>query len=146
MTETVPDAGYRAKVTRNWIVPQGADTVNGFLVSHDIYGDLLADGWTARAQMREDYGTAVLVEFTSDAVSGPRIEFADDVTVTDTNGVPHTGSTVTIVLDAATTEDTAWNTVDGGGYDLELISPTGVVTRYAEGTFEVDHDITRDDA
>ena len=77
MTETVPDAGYRAKVKRKWIVPQGADTVNGFLTSHDVYGDLLADGWTARAQMREDYGSTVWVEFTSEDVTGPRIVFED---------------------------------------------------------------------
>jgi len=146
VTVEIPPAGYDAKVTRKWIIPQGADTVNGFLTDHSIYGDLAADGWSGRAQIRDSVGGEVWIEFTSDTVNGPRVVFEDDVTVTDTAGTEHTGSTVTLVLPAATTEAEAWNDRSAGVYDLELVAPDGQVTRYAKGPVAVKPDVTRSDA
>lgn len=130
----IPAAGYKWKVKRKWIVPQGADTTNAFrygTVTDDVttYPDL-TDGWSARAQMREEPGSDVWVEFTSEAVSGPRIDLTAD-------------GYVTVILPAATTEATVWNSRTSGYYDVELVSSTGAVIRLAAGEVEVSPDVTR---
>lgn len=134
MTEEIPAAGYKAKVKRKWIVPQGADTVNALRYgtrTGDVttYPDL-TDGWSARAQMRDAPGSDVWVTFSSADVSGPRIAL-------EASGY------VTVILPAATTEATIWNSREGGVYDVELISPTGEVIRLATGAVAVNADVTR---
>lgn len=129
------NAGYVAKVARDWDIPQGADTVNGFRYGTRtgddpvVYPALVTDGWSARAQIRDTVGGTVWVEFLSTSGSGPRITLDDD-------------GYVTIVLPAATTE--AWaDTQSRGKYDLELIDPDGEIIRFAAGKVKVYPDITR---
>lgn len=143
MTEEIPAAGYKTKVKRKWIIPQGADTVNGFASA--AYGELEAEGWTARAQIRSAAGGDTFVTFTSEAVTGPRITIEDYVgSMTAEDGtVVVNPSVVTIILPAATTEAVAWNDRTEGVYDLEIVSPTGGVIRLASGAVAISADVTR---
>lgn len=130
------NAGYVAKVFRDWDIPQGADTVNTFRYGTQdgddpvVYPELVTDGWSARAQIRKKPGADVWVELLSTATTGARIILDDD-------------GYITLVLPAATTEDTAWDRRTRGVYDLELIDPDGFVIRLASGDVEVTHDVTR---
>lgn len=130
-------AGYVALIERDWTIPQGSDTVNAFLYGTKItksdpmvYPALLTDGWIARAQIRPAVGKEVWVEFLSSSTMGARIELRDD-------------GSIYVVLPASVTEDPAWNSRSRGVYDLELVSPTGGVTRVAKGKITVSKDVTR---
>lgn len=130
------NAGYIAKAVRDWDVPQGADTVNGFRYGTQdgedpiVYPQMVTDGWSARAQIRDVVGGTEWVEFLSASVSGPRITLDDS-------------GYVTLVLPAATTE--AWaDTRRRGVYDVELVSPDGEVIRLASGKVRVHPDVTRE--
>jgi hypothetical protein len=135
MAEVVEPAGYEALQSREWQVPQGADTTNplryGTKTGDDpiVYPDLTA-GWSARAQMRDAVGGEVWVEFSSDAASGARIELAAD-------------GYFTVVLPHDVTEGEAWNTRRSGVYDVELIDPSGIVIRHTTGRVRVFWDVTR---
>jgi len=133
----VANAGYTAKVERDWDIPQGADTANAFIygtraTAEDpvVYVPFITDGWTARAQIRSAHGGDIWATFLSSDTTGSRIE------LTDTGGV-------TLVLPAAVTEDEAWNSRFVGFYDVEIIDSTGYVTRLATGQVNVSHDYTR---
>lgn len=131
------DAGYKAKVVRNWTIPQGAYTSNGFRYGITVagvttYPALVTDGWVARAQIRNKVGGDVWVELVSSATTGPRIALDDD-------------GYVTLVLPAASTEGWA-ATRKSGVYDVELVRPDGRVIRLAMGRVTVSPDVTRTEA
>jgi hypothetical protein len=48
-----------------------------------------------------------------------------------------------IHIDDVDTQSEEWNTYKTGVWDIELASPTGVVTRFAEGSVTVAPDVTR---
>ncbi|MCB2411783.1 hypothetical protein LGT39_02830 [Demequina sp. TTPB684] len=135
MAEVVDAAGYQALQSREWQVPQGADTVNalryGTKTGDDpiVYPNLTA-GWSARAQMRDAVGGEVWVDFSSDAVAGPRIELAAD-------------GYFTVILPHDVTEDEAWNSRRSGVYDVELTDPDDNVIRHTTGRVRVFWDVTR---
>lgn len=129
------DAGYVAKATRNWKIPQGADTVNAFRYytttdGEPDYPDLVTDEWMARAQIRSSAGGDIWVEFLSTSLTGPRISMED-------------GGYVNVILPSSTTEDPEWNTRLVGFYDVELIRPDGYVIRALRGQVDVTQDYTR---
>ncbi len=84
-------------------------------------------GCTARMQVREEIeSTAALLELTTD---NGRIALGG------------TAGTVDLLVDASTTAAIAWT---GGVFDLEIVHPSGEVTRLAEGSCCVSPEVTRD--
>lgn len=133
----VTEAGYVALVLRNWVIPQGADTINSFRygtresAEDDIvYPELVTDGWSATAQLRKKVGGDVWITLSSADGSGSRIELTDE-------GYVH------LILVHDDTEDEAWNVYGSGVYDLELLSPDDEKIRLAKGNLTVSHDVTR---
>jgi hypothetical protein len=82
-------------------------------------------GYAARMQVKDRPGGALLLSLTSGANGG--------ITLDDVNKV------IEIVIRADQTEAMAWTS---GAYDLELISPGGVVTALLEGAVQVSSEIT----
>ena len=131
--------GREALVECDIIVTQGADNAYAFRYSTrtgDTTTPVYLAGWTARAQLRRTWGGEIWLTVTHE----------DAITLTATGDV-------VLAIDAATTEDPAWNTrskiVAGeaqarGVWDLELIDPTGRVTRLVQGTVTVSPDVTRE--
>lgn len=131
--------GREALVECDIIVTQGADNAFAFRYSTRTSNTTtpvdLTD-WTARAQLRRTWGGEIWLTATH----------ADAITLTATGDV-------VLVIDAATTEDPAWNTRSKvsagepqarGVWDLELIDPAGRVTRLVQGTVTVSPDVTRE--
>ncbi|EPD40148.1 hypothetical protein HMPREF9702_04004 [Delftia acidovorans CCUG 15835] len=84
-------------------------------------------GCTARMQVREEIeSTAALLELTTD---NGRIALGG------------TAGTVDLLVDASTTAAIAWT---GGVFDLEIVHPSGEVTRLAQGSCCVSPEVTRD--
>lgn len=130
-------AGYSAKTERNWVIPQGADTINAFRYGTRAtdtdpvdYPQFVTDGWTARAQIRPAAGKAPWVTLLSSADDGPRVELTDE-------------GEILLIIPSSTTESTDWDSRHSGAYDVELIRPDGFVIRLAAGQVNVSHDITR---
>lgn len=107
-------------------IEQGA-TYNQPLVWKDSSGTAVnVTGYTARMQIRKtiDATTTILTLTTENG----------RITVGGANGL------ITLLVSAA---DTAALTTFCGVYDLEVISPAGVVTRLLEGQVEVSKEVTR---
>lgn len=107
-------------------IEQGA-TYNQPLVWKDSSGTAVnVTGYTARMQIRKtvDASTIILTLTTENG----------RITVGGSNGL------ITLLVSAA---DTAALTTFCGVYDLEVISPTGVVTRLLEGQVEISKEVTR---
>jgi hypothetical protein len=110
--------------TYNLIIPQGADVpvyltykVNNAVVDLSAY--------TAKLQVRDDYGTTVLLELTSGDSEITLSATAPNITVTFPSG-----------------KTTAMTTYTGMIYDLEIYSPGGLVTRPLKGSFKLDREVT----
>lgn len=83
-------------------------------------------GYTARMQIRASVtDPTVLLELTTE----------DGLIILGT-----TDGKITLFLDAVTTAAITW---DRGVYDLELVSPTGYVTRLLKGNITIDKEVTR---
>ena len=131
--------GREALVECDIIVTQGADCAFAFRYSTSTSGTTTPvdlTGWSARAQLRRTWGGEVWLTATHE----------DAITLTATGDV-------VLAIDAATTEDPAWNTRSKvtagepqarGVWDLELIDPTGRVTRLVQGSVIVSPDVTRE--
>ena len=131
--------GREALVECDIIVTQGADNAYAFRYSTrtgDTTTPVDLTGWSARAQLRRTWGGEIWLSAPDQAA----------ITLTSTGDV-------VLAIDAATTEDPAWNSrskvVDGepqarGVWDLELINPDGRVTRLVQGTVTVSPDVTRE--
>jgi hypothetical protein len=122
--------GRSALIKANLIVSQGSDNVYQFRWSQlDAAGvktpvDLTL--YTGRAQLRAKVGGAVWITLTT----------PDDILL-GADGL------VTILLGDEATSVPEWNAYKSGVWDVELSSPTGVVTRFAEGAVTVSPDVTR---
>lgn len=105
---------------------QGA-TYNQPLVWKDSSGTAVnVTGYTARMQIRRTLdATTVILTLTTEN---------GRITVGGSNGL------ITLLVSAA---DTAALTTFCGVYDLEVISPAGVVTRLLEGQVEISKEVTR---
>lgn len=110
----------------DFYIEQGA-TFNQPLVWKDSSGTAVnVTGYTARMQIRKTVdATTVILTLTTEN---------GRITVGTSNGL------ITLLVSAA---DTAALTSFCGVYDLEVISPTGVVTRLLEGQVEVSKEVTR---
>ena len=82
-------------------------------------------GYVARMQIKDRPGGAVLLSLTSGANGGITLDDA--------------GKVIEIVIRADQTEAMTWTS---GAYDLELVSPGGVVTALLEGSVQVSSEIT----
>jgi hypothetical protein len=107
-------------------IEQGA-TYNQPLVWKDSSGTAVnVTGYTARMQIRKTVdATTIILTLTTEN---------GRITVGGANGL------ITLLVSAA---DTAALTTFCGVYDLEVISPAGVVTRLLEGQVEVSKEVTR---
>lgn len=107
-------------------IEQGA-TYNQPLVWKDSSGTAVnVTGYTARMQIRKTIdATTIILTLTTEN---------GRITVGGANGL------ITLLVSAA---DTAALTTFCGVYDLEVISPAGVVTRLLEGQVEVSKEVTR---
>lgn len=107
-------------------IEQGA-TYNQPLVWKDSSGTTVnVTGYTARMQIRKTVdATTIILTLTTEN---------GRITVGGSNGL------ITLLVSAT---DTAALTSFCGVYDLEVISPTGVVTRLLEGQVEVSKEVTR---
>lgn len=89
---------------------------------------LVLTGYTARMQIKAAIGQTSLIDLTT-ANGGISI----DVGLTD--------SVITLLVPAATSA--SWNdNFVKGVYDLEIVSPSGRVTRLIKGTVAVDPEVT----
>lgn len=108
------------------VVDTGSDQVFIFeIVNTGNQEPVLTDGYTARMQVRPYIGSKVVVdELTTE---NGRLEFVAD------------GQLKVLMSNEATD---AYR-FDKGVYDIEIISPEGVVTRVVEGRVVARHGVTR---
>lgn len=125
-----PVLGRSALLKANLVVSQGADNLYQFRWSQKDAAGIVTPvdltGYTGRAQLRTKVGGAVWIELTT----------PDDILL----GAD--GSIAIMIGDEATSVE-AWNAYKSGVWDIELSSPGGVVTRFAEGSVTVAPDVTR---
>jgi len=95
-------------------------TTGGYL---QFYTPVDMTSYTARMTIKDRIGGTVLQALVSPT----------DIVIDNTN------HTITITLSAATTAGWTWTT---GTYDLEMVSPTGVVTKLYKGSITVSKEIT----
>lgn len=108
----------------NLLIPQGADTTIN--LTYKVGGSVVDfSTHTAKLQVREDYGSAVLLELTS----------ADNEIIVS-NTAPN------IIIKFPNAKTTAMTIFSGMKYDIELTSALGVVTRPLRGGFRLDREIT----
>jgi hypothetical protein len=81
-------------------------------------------GWAARAQARASMDSSEVLQAWD----------SDDDTLELAEG------TLTLIVAAAMSEEWDWTYAL---YDVEMVSPTGVPTRVAQGSIEVDREVTR---
>lgn len=110
----------------NLYIPQGATYGHKFLYRQESDDSIITlTSYTARLQMREKVtDTSTLYSATTD----------DDITITADQGE------VYLEIPAVTTA--AWEFTKAV-YDLEIVSPTGKVSRIAEGNVRVYPEVTR---
>ena len=115
-----------AAASYDFVIEQGT-TLNKSFVWKSSDGVVIPlTGYTARMQVRTSQASPdVLLSLTT-----------ADATIVIT---PNAGK-VTLALTPAATSAITWRR---GKYDLEIVSPTGVVTRLLSGTIEVSREITR---
>jgi hypothetical protein len=104
---------------------QGEDVSIVFPVFDPVTNEpLIVDGWTAKSQVRSSQSSiTVLYEWSA-----------------ANNNITVAGTSVTLRVLAADTQSWTWA---NGRYDIELIDPSGKVTRIVEGTVQVSLEITR---
>lgn len=83
-------------------------------------------GYTARMQVRETYSSSSTV-----------------VSLTNGSGITLGGAAGTIAIVISATTTAALTAPFSGVYDLEIVSPAGVVTRLIQGTATVSAEVTR---
>ena len=109
----------------NLVIEQGA-TLNTAFTWKDPSGTAInITSYTARAMFRPDYGSDPVLSLTT---------AASTIVITGASGI------VTFNVPAATT---AFLYAGTGVWDLELVSPAGVVTRLIGGTYTVSTEVTR---
>jgi hypothetical protein len=109
-------------------IAQGSDdTINIFYKPGGAIANL--DGYTGRMQIRKSYTSSVLLEL-STARS----------TITCSDGA---SSTPNIVISFKSNETSPLTTYTDMIYDLEIVSPTNLVTKIIQGKFSMIREITR---
>lgn len=110
----------------NMYIPQGSTYGHRFLYRQESDDAIIAlNDYEARLHIRDKVTSAsTLFEATTD----------DYITITGSQGI--------VYLEIPSAITTAW-TWTKGVYDLEIISPTGKVSRIAQGNVKVDPEVTR---
>lgn len=90
-----------------------------------------ADGWSAHAQIRRDWGKDVWIDLTLD--NGLELAVVNDDLV------------VYFHIDATLTEGKDWEKRDWGVWDLEMTDPDGERTTIFAGEVNIGSDVTRED-
>lgn len=113
-------------VTYNTVIDQGADWYINFVYQNPAGTPVNITGYTAALQIR----------------TSPLARTAVLTLTTANSGLVITGNTGTIAAHATNAQTTA---ITNGRYvyDLEITSPTGIVTRLVQGTIEVSPQVTR---
>jgi len=88
------------------------------------------EGWTARAQIRSDYGRDLWIDLTEE--NGLRLEVIDGNLV------------VYMHISASATSGVEWNRRDWGVWDLEIVDPTGMRTTIFAGEVNINADVTQE--
>jgi hypothetical protein len=114
-------------MTGRYAIPQGADWQVGILYREQNVAVDFSSGYTARMQVRKDYGKEVILELLS-----------EDGTIVLTSGASDTPN-VTLNFGSAITSAM---TVYDGIYDLEVVSTAGSVNKFLEGTFQLRREVT----
>lgn len=118
--------GVYDMVGRN-AIPQGADwDVPLRYLENNTAVDLST--YTARMQVREDYDKPIILELST-----------ADGTITVGSG---SGDTANVTLKFKS-NITSIMTKYSGIYDLELVSPTGLVLKFIEGKFNLRREVTK---
>jgi len=111
----------------NFTIEQGA-TFDELITYKDAAGNPVdLTGYTARMQIREKITDATPVHSMD----------------TTTGGITMGGTAGTIQLFISDADTAAMNMPKGGVYDLEIVSPTGKVTRLLEGKVIFSPEVTR---
>lgn len=113
----------------NSVCEQGATFARQLLwekeTSPDVWTPVDLTGYTAKMEVRKDIGTAVIITLST---SNSRVTLGGVV------------GTIDLLISAS---DTNSLPIGAYKYDLELTSPSGFVTRFIEGRFEVVGQITQ---
>ena len=88
-----------------------------------------AEGWSAHAQIRKDWGKEVWLDLTVD--NGLRIELANDDLV------------IYFHIKSDLTEGSEWDKREWAVWDLQLTDPDGLVTTIYAGEVNIGSDVTR---
>lgn len=112
--------------TYNWVVDAGSDSTRIFHIVDGNCEPVNAEGFTAHMQVRPYIDSKTV---------------ADELTTENGRIVIDTDGNVRVFL---THEATASYKFKEGVYDLELISPSGDVTRIVEGRVIVRKEVTRE--
>jgi hypothetical protein len=115
-----------AAATYNFEIEQGTTLTKIFVWKTNLSNPINITGYTSRMQIRSSVkSTDLLLELNTE---NNRIILGG------------TAGTVTLALTATTTAAITWVK---GVYDLELVSPGGVVTRLLQGEILVSKEVTR---
>lgn len=108
-----------------FVIEKGADFAPGLMTwkdSNDVAIDIT--GYTARMQIRKDFGDAFEIELTTG------------------NGRIVLGGTLGTIQLTIVNADTDALNAGNFKYDLELISSSGIVTRLLEGSLSISENVT----
>lgn len=115
-----------AAPTYNFQIEQGTTVVKVLQYTDTSGNPIPLTGYIARMQMRPTVGS--LIKYL-DLATSP----GTGIVITAATGI------ITITISAATTASIPTD----GVYDLEIESPTGIVTRLIQGTISVSQEVTR---
>ncbi len=130
--------GREALAEINLLIAQGADYQVAMRYKTDGTPVDLT-GWQARTQLRRKVGGDIWLNVDTESTGQAQLTLTAE-------GV------VTLTIPAAVTENPAWDSRSKvtagepqptGVWDLELIDPSGIVTRLAQGTVTISPDVTR---
>lgn len=114
-----------ALIVRDITIDQGATFTKHYRWKNTSGAYYILTGWTARMQVRDKFTSAgFLIELTTE------------------NGRISLSSTGDIQLTVSATDTNALAAPKSAVYDLELVSPDGVVTRFSEGTCRITPGVT----
>lgn len=113
-------------MTEEQAIPQGADWTTTIKYKEN---DTIVDftGYTAKLQVRKDYGKDLILELSSAAG-----------TIVLASGAGDTPNVQLLWLSSQTTPLSIYE----GIYDLEVISPIGKVSKFLEGKWELRREVT----
>ncbi len=114
-------------MTEEYSIPQGANWDTSLIYKENGNAIDFSSGYTAKLQVRKDYGQAIIIELNSAAG-----------TIVLASGAVNTPNVVLKWTPAATTPLSIYE----GIYDLEITSPTGSIIKFLEGKWALRREVT----